>query len=228
MKTVFITGANRGIGFEIARQLGAIGTRVFLTARNEEKGKHAAEQLRAAGTDVEFIQLDVTSPESIIDAVRSFRSYSVNLDVLINNCGIMMDNRGDTQDSAEILRTTLETNTIGAYNVIRAFLPFIPDGGRIINLSSGLGQLHSMGNYAPAYSISKTALNAVTKQFASALRSKHIAVNSVCPGWVKTDMGGAGAEREVSKGAEIPVWLATDADIKIAGKFLRDKKEIPW
>ena len=128
----------------------------------------------------------------------------------------------------EELRSAINTNSIGAFIVIREFLTYISKGGRIINVSSGAGALSYMGSYAPAYSISKTTMNAITKQYAAVLKSKNIAVNSVCPGWVRTEMGGKTAPRSVKKGTETIVWLATESPIKKTGLFWRDKNVIDW
>jgi NAD(P)-dependent dehydrogenase (short-subunit alcohol dehydrogenase family) len=153
-----------------------------------------------------------------------------HLDVLVNNAGIVID--GDEKIlelSDELLRKTLETNTFGALRVTRAFAPFLrkSKAPRVINVSSGSGQLTGGANgWAPAYSISKTALNGVTSQLAAALPT--FAVNSVCPGWVRTDMGGENASRSVEEGADTIVWLASEAPHELTGKFLRDRKEIPW
>jgi len=153
-----------------------------------------------------------------------------HLDVLINNAGIMMD--GDDailKVRDDLLRETLETNTLGALRVTRAFVPLLAKSKapRVINVSSGGGQLTGGADgWSPAYCISKTALNGVTSQLATALPK--FAVNSVCPGWVRTDMGGGNATRSVEEGADTIVWLATDAPQKLTGKFLRDRKEIPW
>jgi NAD(P)-dependent dehydrogenase (short-subunit alcohol dehydrogenase family) len=227
-KIVLITGANKGIGFEIAKQLCEKGFTIIITARDKSKGLKAVETLSSTGAKVDFIQLDVTSNESIKKAAEEFGKKYSRLDVLINNAGILQDKTDILTLPMELLHITLRTNTIGIFLVIQEFLKYIPNEGRIINMSSGLGSLKSMGSQTPAYSISKTAVNAITRQFSSALLSRKIAVNSVCPGWVKTDMGGAGASREVSKGAETPVWLASEAPITLTGKFLRDKQEIDW
>jgi NAD(P)-dependent dehydrogenase (short-subunit alcohol dehydrogenase family) len=154
-----------------------------------------------------------------------------HLDVLINNAGILDHNERSIFDlTADRLRRMLETNTIGALLVTQAFLPLLrkSESGRIINVSSGAGQLSDMGTWAPAYSISKTALNGVTGQFAAALARSNIAVNSVCPGWVKTDMGGHEATRSVEEGADTIVWLATEAPQSMTGSFVHDRKPIPW
>jgi NAD(P)-dependent dehydrogenase (short-subunit alcohol dehydrogenase family) len=213
MKTALITGANKGIGAEVSRQLASKGWRVIRTARRPP--------------DKSFIRLDVIDPASIALAARQVDT----LDVLVNNAAILED--GDKDIVAleiEILRRTLETNALGALRVTQAFLPALrkSNDARIINVSSGGGQLSDMGTWSPAYCISKTALNALTVQLANALRDKRIAVNSVCPGWVRTDMGGANAPRSVAEGADTIVWLATEAPRGLTGKFLRDRKEIPW
>jgi NAD(P)-dependent dehydrogenase (short-subunit alcohol dehydrogenase family) len=224
MKTALITGANKGIGFEVARQLAARGFHVFIGARNRAAGEQAARAIAGKAT---FVQLDVTDPESIRNAARQL-DY---LDVLVNNAGILED--GDenilTLD-AEIVQRTLETNTLGALRVAQAFVPALAKTGaaRIINVSSRGGQLSDMGTWSPAYCISKTALNAVTCQLAAALRDKGIAVNSACPGWVRTDMGGPNAPRSVEEGADTIVWLATDAPHSLTGKFFGERQEIAW
>ena len=224
MKAALVTGANKGIGFEVARHLAARDFHVFLGARNRAAGEKATRNI---GGNATFVQLDVTDGASISAAKKAVD----HLDVLINNAGVMED--GDenllTLD-AEILRRTLETNTLGALRVAQAFVPLLSKSkdARIINVSSGGGQLSDMGTWSPAYCISKTALNAVTVQLANALRDKSIPVNSVCPGWVRTDMGGKNAPRSVEEGADTIVWLATEAPRNLTGKFLRDRKEIPW
>lgn len=226
-KTILVTGANRGIGFEVCRQIGEIGYHIFLSARNKEKGIQAVEKLRKEKIKVDFIQMDVGDENSIRNAAAEFGKLSIKLDVLINNAAILGESRID-ELATEELTNVLNINSIGAFIVIREFLPFMDLDSRIINVSSGAGALHDMGSYAPAYSISKTALNAITKQFASALKRKKIAVNSVCPGWVRTDMGGWTAPRSVKKGAETIVWLATEAHTDKTGLFWRDKKVIDW
>jgi NAD(P)-dependent dehydrogenase (short-subunit alcohol dehydrogenase family) len=148
--------------------------------------------------------------------------------MLINNAGLLADTGDITKMPAKELWDHLNTNSIGALIVIREFLPFLISGSRIINVSSGAGSLNDSSGYAPAYSISKTTMNAITTQFAFALRDKNIKVNSVCPGWVRTDMGGSNASRSVAKGAETIVWLATDAPKEFTGMFFRDKKQIAW
>jgi NAD(P)-dependent dehydrogenase (short-subunit alcohol dehydrogenase family) len=228
MKTALITGANRGIGFEISKQLAEKGFLVFLSARNNEKGNKAAEDLKKKGLNIEFLQLDVIDKESIASAVEKFGTKSKNLDVLINNAAILIDDGDITKLELETFQQTLTTNTIGPYLVIRAFLPFMESGSRIINISSDSGSLHNMGSKTPAYSISKTALNAVTRQFAAVLKKKGVAINSVHPGWVRTDMGGLLAPRSLKKGAETPLWLAVEAPIELTGKYLYDKKEMEW
>lgn len=233
-KTVLITGANKGIGFEVARQLAKRGFAVFVGSRDMAKGRAAAETLCNDGYEATFIQLDVTDPVSIRQAAGTFSQKADHLDVLINNAAILEDH-GETivKLNPELLDRALTTNVKGAIMVTQDFLPFLEKspnkaqiGTRIINVSSGAGALGEMHTYAPAYSVSKTALNAVTRQFAGALPG--VAVNSVCPGWVRTDMGGKGASRSVEKGAETIVWLATDAPATETGKFWRDKSEIAW
>ena len=227
-KTVLITGANRGLGLEISRQLGKRGFRVFLTARNSEDGEKAAKDLREEGSYVRFIQLDVTDDKSIKQAIRAVSIQTDYLDVLVNNAGISIDKGNIINIDPDILRQTIQTNVYGPIRIIQEFIPLLADGARIINMSSGLGSLTSMSRYSPAYSISKTMLNAVTRQFAAALAERNIAVNSVSPGWVRTSMGGRNAPRSVEKGAETIVWLATDAPGSLTGKFLQDKQEIDW
>jgi len=226
-KTILVTGANRGIGLEVCKQLGNLGFHIFLSARNADEGNKSVEKLRNENIKVDFIQMDVSDEERIKNATNEFGKKSVNLDVLINNAAILKDTEIAKMTTKE-LWDVLNINSVGTFVVTREFIPFMDKGSRIINVSSGAGALTDMGTYAPAYSISKTTMNAITKQFAGALKHKGIAVNSVTPGWVRTDMGGMSASRSVEKGAETIVWLATEAPIDKTGLFWRDKKAIDW
>ena len=240
-RIAFVTGANKGIGFEVARQLARKGFHVFLGARNEEAGKAAAQKLNREAEEersaentrrgaVTALKIDVSKPESIRRAAEEFSRTSDRLDVLVNNAGILLDNDEEIlTTTSELFETTLRTNTLGALLVSRALVAFLKksDMPRIVNVSSGGGQLaDGADGWAPAYCISKTALNGVTVQLAAAL--PEFAINSVCPGWVRTDMGGSNATRSVAEGASGIVWLAADAPQKETGKFWRDRKVIPW
>ncbi len=231
-KVALITGANKGIGYETARQLGKRGFAVFIGARDHKAGHEAAESLCAEGYETVFLPIDVCDPVSVANATGVFSQKANHLDVLINNAAIIEhEGVAITTLNVESLDRTMQTNVNGPILVTQFFLSFLEkatDGARVINVSSSAGSLATMQTYAPAYSISKTALNAVTRQFAACLRDKNIAVNSLDPGWVRTDMGGANATRSVEQGAETIVWLAADAPIAETGKFWRDKQEIAW
>src|SRR6266403_1663470 len=226
-KIALVTGANQGIGFEVARQLAAKGFRVFVGARNEKAGRAAAQKIGPAAT---FLKIDVSDPASIRKAAAELAKMVDHLDVLVNNAGVIVD--GDDailKTTPEQFETTIRTNTLGPLMAAQAFQPMLAKSSapRIVNVSSSGGQLHDGADgWSPVYCISKTALNGVTSQLAAALPK--FAVNSVCPGWVRTDMGGQGATRSVEEGADTIVWLAADAPQKLTGKFLRDRKEIPW
>jgi len=230
MQNVLITGANRGIGFEIARQLLKKGFHVIISGRDEMKLSLAENQLKKEFSSVEMIVMDVSTSESVKAAAKILGARKVELDVIINNAGIM--HREDysliTQNNA-VLKTTINTNCYGPVRVIHTFLPLLKIPGRIINVSSGYGSMTDLiDGWAPAYCVSKTMLNSLTRQIAYELLEKNIAVNAVCPGWVRTDMGGKRAPRSVEHGAETPVWLASDAPHELTGKFFRDKSEIKW
>ena len=223
MKTVLITGAYRGLGFETARQISERGWKVILTARRRDQGTSAATKLK----NTSFLELDITNEASVSKAAKKLSE----LDVLINNAAIVPE--GDENILTirpELIAETIATNALGALRVSQAFLPQLlkSSSGRIVNVSSGAGQLNDMGTWAPAYSASKTTLNAVTCLLAVALKEKGIAVNSVCPGWCRTEMGGAGAPRSAEQGAEGIVWLAMDAPQNKTGLFWRDREVIPW
>ena len=228
-KTALVTGANKGIGFEVTRELARMGLRVFLGARNIEAGRAAAEKLKADG-EVAFLEIDVSSADSIRNAAEQLTSQVDRLDVLVNNAGILLDEDKDALTiTPENFETTLRTNTLGPWLVAQTFAPLLKKSRepRIVNVSSGGGQLEDGADgWAPAYCVSKTALNGVTVQLAAALPK--CAVNSVCPGWVRTDMGGENATRSVAEGAATIVWLATDAPHDLTGKFVKDRKVIPW
>jgi len=233
-RIALVTGANKGIGFEVARDLARKRFHVFLGARDTKAGEAAAEKLRKEGEEdygeITFLKIDVSEPDSIRRAAEEFSRKSDRLDTLVNNAGILLDDDKDVLTAApEIFETTLRTNTLGALLVAQAFVPFLKKSGapRIVNVSSGGGQLaDGADGWAPAYCISKTALNGVTAQLAAALPK--FAVNSVCPGWVRTEMGGPNATRSVGEGATGIVWLAMDAPQNETGKFWRDRKVIPW
>jgi NAD(P)-dependent dehydrogenase (short-subunit alcohol dehydrogenase family) len=228
-RIALVTGANKGIGFEVTRQLARKGFRVFLGARNEKAGRVAAEKLRD-DAEIAFLSIDISKGDSVQRAANEFARHSDRLDALVNNAGILLDGDDDVLTMApELFETTLRTNTLGALLVAQAFLPFLKksDAPRIVNVSSGSGQLtDGADGWAPAYSISKTSLNGITVQLAAALPK--FAVNSVCPGWVRTEMGGANATRSIAEGAAGIVWLAADASQNQTGKFWRDRKVIPW
>lgn len=229
MKTVLITGANRGIGFETARQLATRGFHVVMGVRSESQGQKAQLELEKAGK-VSLLALDVSDSKSITMAASQFAPFG-QLDVLINNAGIYPDEGISILTlSRKQVVGTLQTNTFGPLEITQAFLPYLKkaQAPRVINVSSGYGQLDGLSGDVPSYCLSKLALNGITIMLAEALKEHRIAVNSMCPGWVRTDMGGPSASRSVEEGADTIVWLATEADQNLTGKFFRDRKEIPW
>lgn len=230
VRTALITGANKGIGYEVARQLAANGFHVFVGGRNRKAGRKAADEIATQAGTATFLEIDVSDSNSVTAAAHELGKSVDHLDVLVNNAGIIADgDKAILETTDELLRETLETNTLGALRVTRALAPLLAKSKapRVVNVSSGGGQLTGGADgWSPAYCISKTALNAVTSQLAMAL--PEFAVNSVCPGWVRTEMGGSNATRSVEEGADTIVWLASEAPQKLTGKFLRDRKEIPW
>jgi len=224
-KIALVTGANKGIGFEVARQLAEKGFRVFIGARNEKAGRAAARKIGAM-----FLKIDVSDQRSIKEAAKELAKAVDHLDVLVNNAGIIVDgDDGILKATPKQFEETMRTNALGPLMVTEAFQPLLTKSSapRIVNVSSSGGQLHDGADgWSPIYCISKTTLNGVTSQLAAALPK--FAVNSVCPGWVRTDMGGAGAPRSVEQGADGIVWLAGDAPQNLTGKFLQDRKMIPW
>jgi len=234
VRVAVVTGANRGIGFEICRQLALAGYNVILAARDPNKGEAAAHALRGqgAGLDVTYRALDVADADSIRAFAAELGREPGRVDVLVNNAGIMIDPRGSRllDSKPETYRRTFETNVMGPLQLTQALLPLMlkQKYGRIVNLSSGQGQLSEMGSGTPAYRVSKTALNALTRITAAETRAANILVNSVCPGWVRSDMGGPNAPRTLEQGADTPVWLATLPDGGPTGGFFRDRKSIPW
>jgi NAD(P)-dependent dehydrogenase (short-subunit alcohol dehydrogenase family) len=230
-RTALITGANRGIGLETARQLARRGFHVVISARDEAGGGQAVKEIQASGCRASFLSLDVVDSHSIRAAASRFASISDHLDVLVNNAGVYPD-EGVTIETIPraLMARTFETNTFGPLEVTQAFLSYLRRAGasRIINVSSGYGQLNGMSLDAPSYSLSKLALNGLTIMLADALRADGIAVNSMCPGWVRTDMGGPSATRSVDEGADTVVWLADEAPHELTGKFFRDRQGVPW
>lgn len=231
-KIAVVTGANRGIGFEICRQLAKQGVHVILTSRDEAKGQLAVARLRKEGLTINYHRLDVTSAESIQCFARDLEEDFGGADILVNNAGVMLDPKGGKalDSRLETYRDTLETNVYGPLALCQALTPMMrkKNYGRIVNLASRLGQLADMGVGTPAYRLSKTALNVLTRMLALELAGSNILVNSLCPGWVKTDMGGPGATRSLEEGADTAVWLALLPDGGPSGLFFRDRQPIPW
>lgn len=224
-----VTGANKGIGFELARQLAQLKHKVILTARDSAKGKEAVDRLISEGLEVYFQLLDVTDEVSIKQAAGQVKAQFGKVDVLINNAAVLFrDDQSLAEGTVEVFHKTMLTNVVGPIQVVRHFLPLIPSGGRIINTSSGGGSMTDpVGGWSPVYCVSKSALNAITRHLAYELSLRNISVNAYCPGWVKTDMGGKSAPRSVKQGVDTAVWLAT-ASVTETGKFFRDRKVIPW
>ncbi len=225
-----VTGANRGIGFEVCRQLAGAGFVVLLTARDAAKAQAAAIKLAKVGK-VEPLVLDVSDAASIEEAAQVVRRRYGYLDVLVNNAGINYDT-WETVENADIdgtVQETIATNLLGPWRVSKAFVPLLRKSAaaRIVNVSSDAGSLARMGAGPPAYQVSKAALNALTRTLAGELRTAGILVNAVCPGWVASDMGGSGG-RPLADGAAGIVWAATLPESGPTGGFFQDGKPLPW
>ncbi|RUX97718.1 SDR family NAD(P)-dependent oxidoreductase [Mesorhizobium sp. M2A.F.Ca.ET.040.01.1.1] len=222
-----VTGGNRGIGLETARQLAELGFTVLIGVRDLAKGEAAVRKL---GGKVEAIELDVAAPEAAVSAAAEVERRFGQLDVLVNNAAIHYDPSAQAlQPDWTVIREAFETNVFGAWRVAAAFAPLLSASGhgRLVNVSSEGGSLASMGAGAPAYSTSKATLNALTRIVAAELRGSGVLVNAICPGWVATDMGGPGG-RPVAQGAAGIVWAATLPDDGPTGGFFRDGKRLPW
>jgi NAD(P)-dependent dehydrogenase (short-subunit alcohol dehydrogenase family) len=231
-RIALVSGGNRGIGFEICRQLAKHGLAVVLTARDAAKGKAAVKALHEEGLEAEFHRLDVTSCRSIRACVAAVAEKRGRIDVLVNNAGVLLDARGSRflDSKLDTYRDTLEANLFGPLQLAQAVVPLMKANrfGRIVNLSSGLGQLSEMGTGTPAYRISKTSLNALTRILAAEFKENNILVNAMCPGWTKSGMGGDSAPRTPEQAADTALWLATLPDDGPTGGFFRDRTPIDW
>ena len=228
-KRALVTGGNRGIGFAIAQGLLTKGYDVILTSRSIDSAKQAAEKL--TGTVIP-LALDVSDDSSIEQADQTLKAQGINqLDVLINNAGVYPDSSVNMLTiSRELLDSAMNTNTFSVVRMVQTFLPLLEAAGnaRVINVSSGMGALDGLTTTAPSYCLSKLALNGATIMLDQSLRAKGIVINSMCPGWVRTDMGGSSAPRSPEEGADTAIWLATEASGRESGKFWRDRTEIDF
>ena len=236
-RVAVITGANRGLGFETARQMAQLGYRVVLTSRDGIKGKAAADKLQSEGLDVRLRPLDVSREESRLRLAAYLDEEFDRLDVLINNAGIMLEGPPDEPQKSSLfdigldtVRETMDTNVYGPMRLIQLCVPLMRRHafGRVVNVSSNLGQLAEMRGSFPAYRMSKTALNALTRIAAAELKGDNILVNACCPGWVRTRMGGPAAQRDAVEAVRGITWLATLQDDGPSGGFFRDRMSIPW
>ncbi len=235
-KVALVTGSNRGLGLETCRQLGRLGYQVILTARVEAAGVAAAAQLREEGIDVQYRHLDVTDHDEIGGLVESMRENPGRIDVLVANAGIFPEGISypDITSALDVdmatVRETLETNTLGHMALYQAVIPVMQAQGygRIAILSSAAGRLSDMGAGMPGYRMSHVANNALARIFAAETEGDNIKINTVCPFWVKTRMGGPEALREVEEGAETITWLATLPDDGPTGGFFRDRQQLEW
>jgi NAD(P)-dependent dehydrogenase (short-subunit alcohol dehydrogenase family) len=238
-KIALITGGNKGIGFEISRQLGKLGTTVLIGSRDKKRGLIAADYLKTEGIDAHSVIIDVTHEPSVDRAADFIGQEYGRLDILVNNAGIMEEKSFTPSNLPhDILHDVFDTNFFGVITVTQAMVPLLKKSGagRIVNISSSLGSLTLQSDPAGpfgdfkflAYNSSKAALNSVTIHFAHELRGTPIKVNSACPGWVKTDMGGADAPGTVESGADTPVWLATLPADGPSGGFFNSRQAVPW
>jgi NAD(P)-dependent dehydrogenase (short-subunit alcohol dehydrogenase family) len=230
-RVALVTGANRGIGLEVVRQLALQGFTTILGARDPQKGEEASSRLTQSGLKVIPVQLDVTEQSSVDAAKLLVEEQFGKLDVLVNNAAILYDSWQRAESaSLDTVCEAFETNTLGAWRMCLAFIPLLrkSDHARIVNVSSESGSLTLMGGGTPAYSVSKAGLNALTRMLADELRSSGILVNSVCPGWVATEMGGRDAPRTVGEGAASVMWAATLLDDGPTGGFFRDGEPLEW
>lgn len=234
-RVALVTGGNRGIGFETVRQLAQQGLKTVLASRDAVKGRAAAEQLAGAGVQTAIVVLDVNDQSSVDTAVSEVLRLNGRLDVLVNNAGISLDGSratvaGVLEVSPDVARQTYETNVLGPMRLIQAVAPHMRERryGRIVNVSSRMGQLSDMGARSPGYRMSKAALNALTRVAAAELESFGIKVNAMHPGWVRTDMGGSSAPVSVLDGADTAVWLAMLPEDGPTGQFFENRKVIAW
>lgn len=227
-----VTGANRGLGFETSRQLLAKGLTVVMAGRDRTSLERARRSLTGPEQDrAALVPMDVTSVASIDAAHRAVAEQIGPIGILVNNAAALLGEDGEVLSiSPDDYRHTFDTNVFGVIDVCRAFAPAMVRQryGRIVNVSSGAGQLATMSTYAPAYSMSKAALNAFTRILAATYRADGVLVNAVDPGWVRTDMGGPSAPRSPGEGADTIVWLATLPDDGPTGGFFRDRRAIAW
>jgi NAD(P)-dependent dehydrogenase (short-subunit alcohol dehydrogenase family) len=238
-RVALVTGANRGLGFEIAGQLAALGITVVIGSRDPDQGRAAAESLGNDHREVHSRHIDVTQATTIQATVANIIDQYGRLDILVNNAGIMIDSKSNVLElDITLFQKTLETNALGPLLLSQACIPFMQenDYGRIVNISSTLGSLTDIAApdtaysvvLSPAYRLSKTLLNGLTVLLAKELQDTNILVNSACPGWLRTRMGGDQAPLMPAQGAETPVWLATLPDDGPSGGFFREKRPIPW
>lgn len=232
-KVALVTGSNRGLGLETSRQLAKNGCSVVMLARSLEKLEKVMPQLLEEKLDVYPFELDVTNETHIKELVQFIEKQFGRADILVNNAGVFLDRKVPQSSLTvppEIVLQTFQVNTLGPLRMCQAIIPFMKkqNYGRIVNVSSGMGQISSMGSEHIAYRISKAALNVVTRTLANELKNLNIKINSVCPGWVRTDMGGPDATRSIEEGVEGIVWAAFLNDNGPSGGFFRDKEAIEW
>jgi len=230
-RVALVTGGNRGIGFEVCRQLSDLNIEVILTSRDRDAGIEAVNKLKTPHTLVHYMKLDVQNAESIQSVHSSILKEYNRLDILVNNAGVYIDKIHSLLEmDANLFQTTLEINAYGPLFLTQALVPLMRQNnyGRIVNVSSSIGQLSNLSTRWPAYRLSKILLNLQTRMFAMELQGTNILINAMCPGWVRTDMGGPTAPRTVQQGADTIVWLATLPEDGPQGGYFRDRRPIEW